>query len=85
MPLRPIFLTLETFRHIFLKIKQRGQPVRIMPRHKLEVIKLLIIAIESVKTVILNALEPSQNFSRKGSRYNTAIYNRLISITFHLN
>ena len=48
-PLRPIFLTVEKYRKIFLKIKRRGPPVRDMPRHKLEVIKLLIIATEPVK------------------------------------
>ena len=37
--------TLEKFRHFFLSL------IRDMPRHKLEVIKLLIIATESVKTV----------------------------------
>ena len=46
-PSRPILLTLEKFRHIFLKIK--GSPVRIMPRHKPEVITLLSIATEPVK------------------------------------
>ena len=38
-----------------------------MPRHKLEVIKVLIIATEPVRTVILNILGPFPNFSRKGS------------------
>ena len=38
-----------------------------MPRHKLEVTKLLIIATEPVETVILNVLGPFPNFSRKGS------------------
>ena len=40
-----------------------------MPRHKLEVIKLLIIATEPVETVILKTLGPFPNFSRKGSSY----------------
>ena len=40
-----------------------------MPRHNLEVIKLLIIAIETLKTVILNALDPFPNFGRKVSNY----------------
>ena len=52
-PLRPILFTLGKFRQIFLKIKRRrGPPVWDTPRHKLEVITLLIIAIGSVKTVI---------------------------------
>ena len=34
-----------------------------MPRHELEVIKLL--ATEPIKTVIQNVLEPFTNFSRK--------------------
>ena len=39
-----------------------------MPRHKLEVIKLLIIAIDPVKLLSqLNVLGPFPNFSRKGS------------------
>ena len=37
-------------RNFFLKIKHRGRPVRNVPRHKLEVIKLLIFATEPVKT-----------------------------------
>ena len=50
-PSWPIPLTLRKFRQIFLKIKPRGPPVRDMPRHKLEVIKLLITAKEPVETV----------------------------------
>ena len=50
-PSWPILLTLRKFRQIFLKIKPRGPPVRDMPRHKLEVIKLLITAKEPVETV----------------------------------
>ena len=51
-PFKLKVLTLEKFRQIFLKFKQQGPPVRIIPRHKLEVIKLLIIATEPVETVI---------------------------------
>ena len=47
----PILLTLRKFRQIFLKIKLRGPPIRNMPRHKLEVLKLLITAKEPVETV----------------------------------
>ena len=46
-PLRP-----EKSVRIFLKIKRRGPPVRDMPRRRIEVIKLLIIASEPVETVI---------------------------------
>ena len=49
--LRPILFTLEKFQQFFLKIKRRGPPVRDMSRHKLEAIKLLIIATEPVETV----------------------------------
>ena len=69
-PIRHIPLTLEKFRQIFLlRIKRWEPPVRDMPRHKQEVMKLLIIATEPVKTVILKVLGPFQNFSRKGSNY----------------
>ena len=40
-----------------------------MPRHELEMIKLLIIATPLVKTVINDVLGPFPNFSRKGSTY----------------
>ena len=50
-PSWPILLILRKFRQIFLKIKPRGPPVRDMPRHKLEVIKLLITAKEPIETV----------------------------------
>ena len=35
----------------YLKIQRQGPPVRDMPRHKLKMIKLLIIATEPIKTV----------------------------------
>ena len=66
-PLRPNLFTFEKCRQIFLRIKRWGSPVRDMPRHKLEVIKLLIIETEPVETVISNVLGPFPNFSRKGS------------------
>ena len=50
--IQPILFTFEKFSPIFLKIKLQGPSVRDMPRHKLEVIKLLLIAIELVKTII---------------------------------
>ena len=46
-----------------------GPPVRDMPRHELEMIKLLVIATPLVKTVINDVLEPFPNFSRRGSTY----------------
>ena len=64
-PLRPIFSTLEKFGQNF----RRGPRGRDMSRHKLEVIKLLIIVAVRVKTVIQNVLGPFPNLSRKGSRY----------------
>ena len=57
----------------FSKIKHRGPPVRIMPTHKLEMIMLLFIAKEPVKTIIFNVLGHFPNLSRQGSRYN--LYN----------
>ena len=51
-PSWPILLKLRKFRQIFLKIKFRKPPVKDMPRHTLEVIKLLITAKEPVKTVV---------------------------------
>ena len=69
-PFKLKVLTLEKFRQIFQKIKRRGPQVQIIPGHKLEVIKLLIIATEPIKTVILNILGLFPNLSRKGSMYN---------------
>ena len=40
-----------------------------MPRHELEMIKLLVIATPLVKTVINDVLGPFPNFSRRGSTY----------------
>ena len=40
-----------------------------MPRHKLDVIKILSITAEPVQSVSSNVLGPFQNFSRKGSKY----------------
>ena len=40
-----------------------------MPRHKLDVIKILTITTEPVQNVISNALGPFQIFSCKGSRH----------------
>ena len=40
-----------------------------MPRHELEMIKLLVIATPLVKTVINDVLGPFPIFSRKGSTY----------------
>ena len=44
-------------------------PVRDMPRHKLEVIKLLITAKEPVKTVIYNAFWHFPNLRHQGPSY----------------
>ena len=44
-----------------------------MPRHKLEVIKLLITAKEPVETVSKNVLAHFQNLSHEGPRYKTII------------
>ena len=60
-----------------LKIKPRGPPVRDMPRHKLEVIKLLITAKEPVKTLSLNVLGHFQNLSHEGPTYNLGLVYRL--------
>ena len=49
-----MYRTLTTYLFYIRKIsiKRRGPPVRDMPRHKQEVIRLLIIATKPVETVI---------------------------------